>query len=144
MPDQSDNKFKILHELKRRKVIRVIIGYAAAAFIILKNDTILYEESFYLGIKTNNQAEYQAIIKALFKVKEYTKDKLIIHSDSELVIKQINGDYRVNKPHLKSLRKEVANLDKEFLAVKYLHVPRQNSWIKYVDKLCNQNLNKNS
>ena len=119
-------------------------GPAAAAFIILKNDNILYEESFYLGNKTNNQAEYQAIIKALFKVKEYTKDKLLIHSDSELVIKQINGDYRVNNPHLKSLRNEVANLEKDFLDVKYLHVPRQNSWIKYVDKLCNQNLNKNS
>ncbi len=119
-------------------------GPAAAAFVILQNDRILYDESFYLGIRTNNQAEYQAIIKALLRAKEYTKGYVTVHSDSELVIKQLNGDYRVKNPHLKVLRNEVFELQSKFTNVRFIHVLRQNSWIKYVDKLCNQNLNKNS
>ena len=119
-------------------------GPAASAFVILQNDLILFNESFYLGIQTNNQAEYQAIIKALQKVKEYTEGSVIVHSDSELVIKQLNGDYRVNKPHLKFFRDEIFKLKKEFTDVKFEHVLRKHKWIKYVDKLCNQNLNRNS
>jgi ribonuclease HI len=119
-------------------------GPAAAAFVILQDSRILHDESLYLGIQTNNQAEYQAIIKALQKVREYTEDYVIVHSDSELVIKQLNGDYRVNKPHLKTLRNEVFELSKEFADVTFLHVLRQHTWIKHVDKLCNQNLNTNS
>jgi ribonuclease HI len=119
-------------------------GPAAAAFIILQNDKILYEESFFLGVRTNNQAEYQAVINALRKVKEFTNGHIIVHSDSELVIKQLNGDYRVNDPQLKALCVGVFEERGKFTDVKFIHVLRQNSWIKHVDKLCNQNLNKNS
>jgi len=119
-------------------------GPAAAAFVILQDDCVLYDESFYLGIQTNNQAEYQAIIKALQRVMKYTKGNVIVHSDSELVVKQINGDYRVNKPHLKAFCNEVFEIKDEFTNVKFIHVPRKHLWIKHVDKLCNQNLNKNS
>ena len=119
-------------------------GPAAAAFVILRDKRILFEDSLYLGIQTNNQAEYQAIINALQKVREYTEDSVIVHSDSELVIKQLNGDYLVNKAHLKTLRNEVFELKNEFTDVKFVHVLRKHTWIKHVDKLCNQNLNKNS
>jgi ribonuclease HI len=119
-------------------------GPAAAAFVILQDDRILYEESYYLGVQTNNQAEYQAIIKGLEKAGEYSSDNVIVHSDSELVIKQLNGDYKVNKTHLKSLRNDVYVIMGKFTNVKFIHVQRNHLWIKHVDKLCNQVLNKNS
>ncbi|MHA1946496.1 MAG: ribonuclease HI family protein [Candidatus Hodarchaeales archaeon] len=119
-------------------------GPAAAAFVILQDDRILHEESHYLGVQTNNYAEYQAIIKGLEKASEYSSDNLIVYSDSELVIKQLNGDYRVNKPHLKSLRNDVYILISKFTNVRFIHVQRNHLWIKHVDKLCNQILNKNS
>ncbi len=119
-------------------------GPAAAAFVILRDNDILHDESLYLGIQTNNQVEYQAIIKALQKVREYTEDSVIVQSDSELVIKQLNGDYRVNKAHLRTLRNEIFELKNGFTDVKFKHVLRKHPWIKHVDKLCNQNLNKNS
>jgi len=119
-------------------------GPAAAAFVILQDDLILYEESYYLGVQTNNQAEYQAIIKGLEKAKEYSSDTVIVHSDSELVIKQLNGDYKVNKAHLKSLRNDVYVIMRKFTNIKFVHVQRNHLWIKHVDKLCNQVLNKNS
>jgi ribonuclease HI len=119
-------------------------GPAAAAFIILQNDRILHEQSNYLGVQTNNQAEYQGIIKGLQIASEYSSGNVVVHSDSELVIKQLNGVYKVNKPHLKSLRSDVYVLIDKFTDVKFNHVQRNHPRIKYVDKLCNENLNTNS
>jgi ribonuclease HI len=113
-------------------------GPAAAAFIFLENEKIIFEQNFYLGVQTNNQAEYQAIIKALEKIVEYTHGKITIFSDSELVVKQLNGEYRVNKPHLRELFNEVDELKKQFTRVNFLYVPRSNQWIKLADQLCNK------
>jgi ribonuclease HI len=115
-------------------------GPAAAAFVFLKNNHIVFKKSFFLGNMTNNQAEYQAIIKALMKAQDFIKTKIIVFSDSELVIKQLNGEYRVTKPHLKVLKEKTMNLVKEYTNVRFEHISRQNKWIQYVDKLCNQSL----
>ena len=119
-------------------------GPAASAFVILQDNRILYEESSYLGVQTNNQAEYQAIIQSLQKAREFTRDIITVYSDSELVIKQLNGEYRVKQPHLKSLWNEVNRLTNTFSNIRFIHVQRGHLWIKYVDKLCNQNLDVNS
>ncbi|MHA1996426.1 MAG: reverse transcriptase-like protein [Candidatus Hodarchaeales archaeon] len=88
------------------------------------------------------QAEYQAIIKALEIAKEYTNESIILASDSELVIKQLNGEYKVKNPHLRILYRKVKHYLQFYSSVKFLHVPRTNQWIKQADKLCNDLLNK--
>ncbi len=117
-------------------------GPAAAAFLFVKNDRIVHQQNYFLGNQTNNQAEYQAIIKALEIAKEYTNESIILASDSELVIKQLNGEYKVKNPHLRILYRKVKHYLQFYSSVKFLHVPRTNQWIKQADKLCNDLLNK--
>ncbi|MHA2139592.1 MAG: ribonuclease HI family protein [Candidatus Hodarchaeales archaeon] len=91
---------------------------------------------------SRTQAEYQAIIKALEIAKEYTNESIILASDSELVIKQLNGEYKVKNSHLRILYRKVKHYLQFYSSVKFLHVPRTNQWIKQADKLCNDLLNK--
>jgi ribonuclease HI len=119
-------------------------GPSALAFIFVQDGEIIHEQSEFLGEKTNNQAEYLAIIKALSEALKITKGKLCLFSDSEVVIKQLIGDYKVKKDHLRTLRKQIFDLKKGFSSVQFSHVPRQNKWIKKVDKLCNRCLNLNT
>lgn len=113
-------------------------GKSSAAFIVVENDIILKEKSFYLGIKTNNEAEYNAIILALEEIKE--KDIEII-SDSELVVRQIEGKYRIAKPHLQLLNQAVQGLISG-RNIKFSNLKRENQFIKRADYLVNRELNK--
>lgn len=94
---------------------------------------------------TNNIAEYKAIIFALKKVKHLLgKDKLkkteiIIYSDSDLVVNQINGNYKILEKELMPLFIEVWNLKIDFPNLKFIHIDRENN--KLADKLVNQCLN---
>lgn len=118
-------------------------GIAAAAFILVKDGKKIFEQCKYLGKQTNNQAEYQAIILALTKALEFSEKDLILYSDSELVIKQLNGDYRVRQPHLKLLKRKIMNLKEEFTSVTFSHISRDNIWIKNADILCNRCIDEN-
>jgi ribonuclease HI len=117
-------------------------GKAAIGIVILdENEHAVETFGEYVGIKTNNEAEYLAIIKALELAKKYSK-KVHLQSDSELVIKQLNGEYRINKPHLKELFDKVENLEEGFEEVSYGNVPRENEYIQEADRLVNQELDK--
>lgn len=80
-------------------------GPAGAGIYILKNDALVCKHGFYLGTKTNNQAEYAALLIGLYYVKQYIepKDHLDIISDSQLLVRQFKGEYRVKHPELKPL-----------------------------------------
>ena len=119
-------------------------GHAACSFIFLKNsdENPIKEYVEYLGIKTNNVAEYMAIIKALESATEYTRWSVKVYSDSELVINQINGKYRVKKAHLRDLLRKVFELTKFFEKLEFFHVPRDNRFIKICDTLCNKKLDE--
>ncbi len=119
-------------------------GPSALAFIFVQDGEIIHEQSKFLGEKTNNQAEYLAIIEALSEALTITKGELYIFSDSEVVIKQIIGEYRVKKDHLRTLRNQIFDLKKEFSSIQFSHLPRHNKWIKIVDKLCNRCINLNT
>lgn len=112
-------------------------GPAAYAFLILSGDTILAERSDYIGLTTNNVAEYRGVIAALTMAAEHTRRTVNLYSDSELVIKQINGQYRVRKEHLAGLHKKVLDLVRHFETVHFFTVPRENLYIRKVDDLCN-------
>ena len=117
-------------------------GPAAYAFIIVQDGTILFEDSEYIGESTNNTAEYRAVIAALMKASEKFQGQIRVFSDSELVIRQITGKYRINQPHLKDLRNEVAKLEKHFPGIEFRNVPRENRFIQYCDSLCNKTLDE--
>src|SRR5690349_12915959 len=69
-------------------------GKAGAGIYILKNDQEVCKEGFYLGVKTNNQAEYAALLVGLYYIKQYIEphDHLDIISDSQLLVRQFNGE----------------------------------------------------
>ncbi len=117
-------------------------GLAAAAFLLVQEGVLIHSDSSFLGTRTNNQAEYQAIIIALENTKKFTKGDISIYSDSELVIKQLNGEYQVKNPQLKVLYQKVKKKSLAFSSTKFLHVPRTNLWIRKADKLCNEILNQ--
>jgi ribonuclease HI len=119
-------------------------GPSALAFIFVLDGKSIHEYSEFLGVKTNNQAEYMAIIKALSKAKQITNGVLNIYSDSELVVKQLNGDYQVKNELLRKLRNQIFDVTKEFSKISFKHVQRKNKWIKIADKLCNRCLNLNT
>ena len=117
-------------------------GLAAYGFIFVKNNEIIFEESRTIGKTTNNTAEYYAILSALKKAQEFTTESVIVYSDSELVIKQINNQYRITKPHLAQLRAELATLQKNFRDIRFRNVPREHRFIRRCDELCNQALDR--
>ncbi|MGC9309497.1 MAG: ribonuclease HI family protein [Candidatus Nanoarchaeia archaeon] len=113
-------------------------GKAAAAFVVINDSNkIIKKKSKYIGIKTNNEAEYLAIIMALQEI----KGNLTITSDSQLVIKQLRGEYKINKPHLQELANKVNKLV-ENKQVIFKHVKRDNKYIAIADQLVNQVLDK--
>jgi len=116
-------------------------GKSAAAFLIVKENKIIYHESKYLGIKTNNEAEYNAIILALTYLNENNINNAEIISDSELVINQINRKYKITKPHLKELHEKITELS-EKKKIKFSNTKRENRFIEKADFLVNNELDK--
>lgn len=96
--------------------------------------------SKYLGEKTNNQAEYQAVIEGLSKCKELGATAVHIYADSELLVKQANGEYKVKNEGLRPLFQEVKRLEQEIGVVRYEHVRREKN--KAADKLANEAMDR--
>lgn len=100
-------------------------GPSATGFVVQDaSGKILKEGGSYLGITTNNQAEYRALLQALEAAKELNAKKVSVFMDSELVIKQLNGLYRVKKDELKPIYKAINNLSKKFDEITFEHIPR--------------------
>ena len=78
-------------------------GPAAYAVVIARPGRPPAEEADTIGTATNNVAEYTALVRALGKAAELGAKRLLIHSDSELLVKQMNGEYRVKNESLKEL-----------------------------------------
>lgn len=118
-------------------------GPSAIAFMILTEDgKILKKHSEYLGVRTNNQAEYEALISGLESASKLTRQKVICHMDSELVVKHLNGEYQVRNPNLKILWLKVQELKERFQKVSFKHVRRTDNCIQEVDWLANKALDR--
>ncbi len=116
-------------------------GISAIAFIILDwDDRLLKTHSEYVGIRTNNQAEYVALISALESASKLSDQQVTCFMDSELVVKQLNGEYKVRNPKLKTLWLKVQELKQSFRRVTFKSVPRTDLHIRQVDRLANQAL----
>jgi len=98
----------------------------AGAGVVLKDaaGSVLEKTALYLGKATNNMAEYKALILALGRARELGAESLQVYSDSELLVHQINGRYRVRVPHLQKLCQEAIRLMRDFGDVNISHIPR--------------------
>lgn len=112
-------------------------GKSACAFLVTEDNRIVEEKVKFLGIKTNNEAEYSAIILAL----ESVEGDFNIISDSELVIKQINGQYKITKPHLRALNEKVRELIGK-RKISFSNARREDKFISRADELVNMELDK--
>jgi len=117
-------------------------GPACYAFIVVAGDRIVLERAGYIGEATNNTAEYHAIIQALTEARTLTRGFVVVSSDSELVVRQITGVYRVRQPHLARLHADVVSLIKHFDRVTFSSVPRTERHIQAADALCNRCLDE--
>jgi ribonuclease HI len=93
------------------------------------------EHTLYLGITTNNVAEYAALLAALERSHALGLDELTIRSDSQLLVEQMNGGYRVKAPHLKPLWLRARTLAAAFRRFSIVHVPRERN--RAADALAN-------
>ncbi len=113
-------------------------GPAAIAFIIQsETGATLRKDASYIGSCTNNQAEYRALFAALEIAAELKPDSVTCYSDSELIVKQLNGKYSVKNKDLKELWLKVHNARKRFHETKFINVPRTHPMIFEADRLVN-------
>ena len=119
----------------------------AAVGIIIEGESVGKKEfGEYLGETTNNEAEYRAVIIALKKLKHLVGGEkargaeVEVHVDSELLEKQINGEYKIKDENIKNLFVEIWNLKTDFGEVTFKHIPREEN--TEADKVVNQILDK--
>jgi ribonuclease HI len=118
-------------------------GLGAIGIIVRDEGKILVKYSAKIGnFVTNNVAEYEALIKALELASEITQDELTCLLDSELIVKQLLGEYKVRHPKILELFLRVQKLQDRFKKIRYLHVSRENNFQKIVDELLNDELDK--
>jgi ribonuclease HI len=110
-------------------------GPAAFAFVISRPGQPDVEDSGCLGETTNNIAEYTALLRALARAGQLGGQRLLIHSDSELMIKQMKGEYKVKHEGLRPLYEQAKQLCAAFANVTLRHVRREQN--KRADELCN-------
>lgn len=101
---------------------------------------LLSQHNEYIGEATNNVAEYKALILALKKALGLGAKELLIKMDSELVVRQMQGRYKIKEPTLKVLAAEALKIIKHFTQVTFQHIPREQN--KAADKLVNEAIDK--
>ena len=114
-------------------------GKAGAGAVIYKNNTEIYSKSFYVGDKeTNNIAEYTGLIIGLTEAINLKIKKLNVKGDSELIIKQMNDEYKVKSTNILQLFKNAKKLTELFNEITFNHVYRNNN--TRADELANNAL----
>lgn len=145
--EQSD--FKITTGVPHQDKVKVYAdggsrgnpGPSASGFVILDmDDTVLYEKGVYLGITTNNQAEYTALKLALEECDRLAVGEVYVHMDSLLVINQMKGIFKIRNRELWPIHQSIKDLVKNFKHVNFVHVPRELN--KLADAAVNRALDK--
>jgi ribonuclease HI len=118
-------------------------GPAAFGFIVHSNEKIVHKGKGYLGIATNNFAEYTAVIEALKwlqKSPEHKNHDLNFYLDSQLVVSQLSGIFKVKNAKLRNLVFEVKTLETNFGQIRYNYIPRIQNQL--ADSLVNEALDE--
>ena len=116
-------------------------GPAAYGYVLEAEDgTVLAAHGEAIGIATNNVAEYRALVEGLRRAVEAGVDELTVVSDSELIVKQMRGEYRVKNAALRALALEAAELARQIGRVEYTAVRREHN--ELADRLVNEALDR--
>ena len=116
-------------------------GPAAYAYVLEAEDgTVLAAHGETIGVATNNVAEYRALIAGLEKAVELGIEELEVVSDSELLVKQMQGEYKVKNEALRELNDEANFLERKLGRVRYKAVRREHN--ELADKLVNEALDR--
>jgi len=116
-------------------------GPAGIGAVICDEDKKLIAEiSRYIGETTNNQAEYRALLAGIEKAKDLGCEEICFYLDSELVVKQLNREYKVKNQELAPLFVKIYNASLDFKKVTYHHIPREKN--KEADKLANEAMDR--
>jgi ribonuclease HI len=107
----------------------------AGAFLTDRQGQCLEEIQKFLGETTNNVAEYSALIIGLEAAQRHHPDRLKVYMDSQLVIRQLQGEYKVKQPHLKELHQKALTLLGAFPEVELKYIPREENY--EADRLAN-------
>lgn len=116
-------------------------GEAAIGYVIKLEEATVFESGQLIGIATNNVAEYTAIIRGIKKAKQLGFNEIEVFVDSQLVEKQVKGEYKVKSPDLKLLYDELKSEIISLKSFEISHVRRE--FNKRADKLVNEALDKN-
>jgi probable phosphoglycerate mutase len=114
-------------------------GPAAFGYVLEAEDgTVLDARGEAIGVATNNEAEYRGLVAGLEKAIELGVDELEVVSDSELVVRQMRGEYKVKKETLRSLNQEASDLARRLENVSFTSVRREHN--ELADSLVNEAL----
>src|SRR3989344_1525558 len=116
-------------------------GHAAYGFVVKVNGQIIKKDGQYIGIATNNVAEYTAVVEALLWLENNHKgEELNFNLDSNLVVSQLSGLFKVKNTDLKNYVAKIKGLENSFKKINYKYIPREKN--KEADELVNFALDK--
>ncbi len=113
-----------------------LASYGYAIFSETGED--IFREGKYIGIATNNVAEYTAVLESLKKAIELGGSEVSYFADSKLVVEQLSGRYKIKSPHLKDIVLAIKQLESKVKKITYNHIPREQNSL--ADALANQAL----
>jgi ribonuclease HI len=122
---------EVTHHLKEVKIYadggsRGNPGPSASGYVVLDmQDAVLVDKGIYLGVTTNNQAEYQALKFALEEAQRMHAQRVEVYMDSLLVVNQMKSIFKVKNRELWPIHNEIKQLVATFQAVSFMHVPRE-------------------
>ena len=117
-------------------------GHAAFAIVVCSGSDIIFEKSEYIGKETNNIAEYRGLIAGIAKAIDLKADEVEFIMDSELVIKQMRGEYKVKSQNLIDIHHDAKSLVSGIKKIKFTHVKRENKMISRADALLNEEMDR--
>ena len=119
-------------------------GPSAYAIVVTENGKIIHELSEFLGVHTNNYAEYRGLIAGLSFAANHGAREVEFVMDSQLVIRQMNGEYKVKSPDMLELYKDAKALASLIPSVKFSNVRRSELLIPRADALLNEEMDRHS
>ncbi len=150
----SEIQQAVQEELQARKMgaekIRHVITYTDGAsrgnpgpagigvLIYNDKDEKLFQECEFIGKTTNNEAEYRALLLALDRAYEFTPESVECFLDSELLVRQMNGQYAVKSEKMARFHQEAKRRAGRFGSIRFVHVPREHPKLRLADKLANK------
>ena len=112
-------------------------GLSAFAIVVCQGKDVIFEYSEFLGVRTNNYAEYRGLIAGIAKAMDLGAEEAEFVMDSELVIKQMRGEYKVKSPQLFDLHHDAKSLAANIPKIRFTHVKRADKMISRADALLN-------